>query len=61
MLSCVHVIRTNMYLNMNVRKRKVIISEMKKAVHIWNGWMVGPYCTTQGTGCDWIALLYNRN
>ena len=28
---------------------------------IWNGWAMGPYCTVQGTLCDWVTLLYNRN
>ena len=28
--------------------------------YIWNGWAMGPYCTAQGTVCDWITLLYNR-
>ena len=29
--------------------------------YIWNGWAVGPYCTAQGTVCDWVPSLYNRN
>ena len=29
--------------------------------YIWNGWAMGPYCTAQGTVCDWVTLLYNRN
>ena len=29
--------------------------------YIWNGWVVGPYYTAQGTVCDWVTLLYNRN
>ena len=31
MLSCIHVIMKNKYLNMNVRKGKIVISEMKKS------------------------------
>ena len=42
----------------------------------WGGWAVwifgyklfclewvgiGPYCTTEGTGCDCVPFLYNRN
>ena len=27
---------------------------------IWNGWAMRPYCTAQGTMCDWVTLLYNR-
>lgn len=23
--------------------------------YIWNGWVMGPYCTAQGTVCDWVA------
>ena len=23
---------------------------------IWNGWSVGPYCTAQGTVCDWVTF-----
>ena len=29
--------------------------------YIWNGCALGPYFTTQGTMCDWVTLLYNRN
>ena len=29
--------------------------------HICNGWAMGPYCTAEGTLCDWVTLLYNRN
>ena len=29
--------------------------------YIWNGWARGPYYTAQGTVCDWVTLLYNRN
>ena len=29
--------------------------------YVWNGWAMGPYCTAQGTVCDWVTLLYNRN
>ena len=29
--------------------------------YVWNGWAMGPYCMAQGTVCDWVTLLYNRN
>ena len=29
--------------------------------YIWNGWAMGPCCIAQGTMCDWITLLDNRN
>ena len=29
--------------------------------YIWNGSAMGPYCTAQGTVCDWVNLLCNRN
>ena len=29
--------------------------------YIWNGWAMGSYCTAQGTVCDWVTVLYNRN
>ena len=29
--------------------------------YICNGWATGPYCTAQGTVCDWSTLLYSRN
>ena len=28
---------------------------------IWSGWAMESYCTAQGTMCDWVTLLYNRN
>ena len=24
------------------------------------GWAMRPYCTAQGTVCDWVTLLYKR-
>ena len=27
----------------------------------WHEWAMGSYCTAQGTVCDWVTLLYNRN
>ena len=29
--------------------------------YVWNGWAMGPFCIAQGTVCDCITLLYNRN
>ena len=23
--------------------------------YIWSGWAMGPYCTAQGTMCDWVT------
>ena len=28
--------------------------------YIWNRWAMGPYCTAQGTVCDWVTVLYHR-
>ena len=28
--------------------------------YIWNGWVMGPYCTAQGNVYDWVTLLYSR-
>ena len=28
---------------------------------IWCRWAIGAYCTVQGTVCDCVTLLYNRN
>ena len=29
--------------------------------NIRNGWAMGFPCTAQGTTCDWVILLYNKN
>ena len=29
--------------------------------YIWDRWAIEPYCTVQGTVCDWVPLLYNIN
>ena len=29
--------------------------------YFWNEGAMGPYCIAQGTVCDWVSLLYNRN
>ena len=29
--------------------------------YIWNGCATGSCCTSQGTVCDWVTLLYNRD
>lgn len=28
--------------------------------NIWNGWVMGSYCTVQETMCDWVTFLCNR-
>ena len=30
-----------------------------QAVNVWNGLVMGSYCTAQGSVCDWVTLLYN--
>ena len=32
-----------------------------KNCNIWSGGEMGSYCTAQGTVCEWVTLLYNRN
>ena len=34
---------------------------MQTVSNIWNGWAMGSYYSAQGTICDCVTLLYNRN
>ena len=35
--------------------------EWDKQAVIQNWWAVWPYCTAQGSVCDWVTLLYDKN